>query len=73
MLALGDEADWDAENRVLNVTILTDNETVNFKPFGNNSFDVPAYNFSLNDLDGSVVSLSDYYGKNVGVFVWASW
>ncbi len=73
MLALGDEADWDAENRVLNVNILTDNGMVNFKPVSNNSFEVPAYDFSLNDLDGSAVSLSDYFGKKVGVFVWASW
>ena len=33
----------------------------------------PAPEFTLPDLDGQQVSLSDYRGKRVVLFMWASW
>ena len=33
----------------------------------------PAPDFTLPDLDGQQVSLSDYRGKRVVLFMWASW
>lgn len=30
-------------------------------------------NIQLSDLNGQEVSLSDYDGKNVLIFMWASW
>jgi peroxiredoxin len=35
--------------------------------------DLPAPNFSLPDLDGKMVSLSDYRGKVVLLNIWATW
>jgi peroxiredoxin len=32
-----------------------------------------APDFTLTDLDGAPVSLSEYRGKKVLVFMWASW
>jgi peroxiredoxin Q/BCP len=32
-----------------------------------------APNFTLPSLDGEPVSLSDYRGKRVALFMWASW
>ena len=34
---------------------------------------LPAPNFSLPDLDGKMVSLSDYRGKVVLLNIWATW
>ncbi|MBI2856496.1 MAG: redoxin domain-containing protein [Chloroflexi bacterium] len=32
-----------------------------------------APDFTLKTLDGGTVSLTDYRGKKLGVFMWASW
>jgi peroxiredoxin len=37
------------------------------------SLNVPAPNFSLKDLDGKTVSLSDYKGKVLVLDFWATW
>lgn len=42
-------------------------------PAGGNSNPVPAADFTLNDLDGNKVSLSDFRGRPVVLNFWATW
>lgn len=72
MLALGDDADWDASHRALNVDIHHPEDTIQFEKISG-SGEVFKHDFSLPDFDGRTVSLSDFSGKKVAVFLWASW
>ena len=72
MLALGDNADWDAPQRALNVDIRQTEDALQFEKISRSGAALK-HGFSLPDFDGKTVSLSDFSGKKVAVFLWASW
>ncbi|ABX41122.1 TlpA family protein disulfide reductase [Lachnoclostridium phytofermentans] len=53
----------DSSNNTSDPTITEDPEPTMF----------PAIDFSMQDIDGNTVSLSDYYGKPIVLNFWASW
>ena len=71
MLALGDNADWDAPHRALNVDIRNTEDALQFEKISRSGAALK-HDFSLPDFDGKTVSLSDFSGKKVAVFLWAS-